>query len=479
MKGKFVLLSFLVLGTIFFINGAFANSVGLTTSNKEMTIYTGEVGTVYLTVSNNQDFRDRISVSVFPQYIEGITTSLEGYSIDLNAYSNKTLYLVFNVPDCAEEAKISFTVTVVSSTNNDMMDSKAVIINTERKNPVCISDVKLDTYVMSPGSLVRIGAYVTNPSVESSLPVYVQISVVKDNEILQRFDEKIETIDAKKTEEIDKVYQISKYASPGFYKIEVGLKDYLNRIVSTKSVEFRISEISNITTEKTMKWGIFAQTILINAKNEGNVPSSDFYVSESIPSFATPFFFPQIEPDVKENVDNRVVYKWLVVSLAPGQEKTITYSVSIWNALLIIFGLGVVTYYVFMQTFAVSINKKHSYSGPLTKEREISIFLEIKNHSRHEIKEILVRDFVPGVATVVERFDTLRPTLRKVTGGTELIWTLDSLRPGEERVVNYRIRPVVNIIGTLKLPMAYIKYLDKKKEVNKVLSKGAYIKASV
>jgi rRNA processing protein Gar1 len=90
-----------------------------------------------------------------------------------------------------------------------------------------------------------------------------------------------------------------------------------------------------------------------------------------------------------------------------------------------------------------------------------------------------VRDFVPAVATVVERFDTLRPTLRKVTGGTELIWTLDSLRSGEERVLNYRIRPVVDIIGTLKLPVAYVKYLDKKKEVNKAVSKVAYIKASV
>ena len=477
MKEKVVLLSFLALFTLFF-STAYAGNVGVTTNVKELTIYTGEVGTVYLTVSNAQDFRDRISVSVFPQYIEGITTSLESYSIDLNANSNRTLYLVFNVPDCAEDAKLSFTVTVVSSVNNDVKDSKQIIINVERKNPVCISDVKLDKYVLPPGSLVNIGAYITNPSIESSLPVYVQVNVVKDKETLQRFDEKIETIDAKSTQEVKEGYVIPKYADPGFYEIKVSLKDYLNRIVSTKSIQFRVSEVSNVTTEKDVRWGIFAQTVLITAKNEGNVPSNDFYVSESIPSFAAPFFFPQIEPDIKGAVDNRVAYKWLITSLAPGQEKVISYSVSIWNALLIIFAIGVITYYVFRQTFAVSISKKHSYAGPLTKEREISIFLEVKNNSRHEIKEILVRDFVPGVATIVERFDTLRPTLRKVSGGTELIWTLDSLRSGEERVLNYRIRPVVDIMGTLKLPMAYIKYLDRKKEVNKVLSKTAFIKAS-
>jgi hypothetical protein len=44
-----------------------------------------------------------------------------------------------------------------------------------------------------------------------------------------------------------------------------------------------------------------------------------------------------------------------------------------------------------------------------------------------------------------------------------LAWKLDYLRPFDERVITYSVRPVMEVSGTLKLPKATIKYLDKKK----------------
>jgi predicted transcriptional regulator len=42
------------------------------------------------------------------------------------------------------------------------------------------------------------------------------------------------------------------------------------------------------------------------------------------------------------------------------------------------------------------------------------------------------------------------------------------LKAGEERVITYRIKPVVNIIGTLKLPGAKVSFtLKKKKQARK------------
>jgi hypothetical protein len=102
--------------------------------------------------------------------------------------------------------------------------------------------------------------------------------------------------------------------------------------------------------------------------------------------------------------------------------------------------------------------------------------LEVRNRTRHEIKDVLIRDFVPSIATVVEKFDTLRPTLRKVAGGTELVWRLDSIGPLEERVLAYRVKPSVDIIGTLKLPKALMRYTDKEKKVKRVISKNIKIR---
>jgi hypothetical protein len=228
---------------------------------------------------------------------------------------------------------------------------------------------------------------------------------------------------------------------------------------------------------KTTKYGILVQTIEITVKNEGNVPTGSLYISEAIPTFMKVFFFPKKEPMMEEPKDNRIIYTWAVPSLNPGESYTITYEISTWNAVLIAVVLVVIIAYAFVSIFSVSIEKKHKAIGPITKEREITIMLEVKNRSRNEIRDVIVRDFVPGIATVIEKFDTLRPTLRKIANGTELVWKINSLAPGDERILTYRIKPIVDIVGTLKLPKAYLKFMDKKKEIKKILSKSAYIKA--
>jgi hypothetical protein len=226
-----------------------------------------------------------------------------------------------------------------------------------------------------------------------------------------------------------------------------------------------------------VKTGLLVQTVEISVKNEGNVPTTSLYISETIPSFMKVFFFPKKEPDLEEVKDNRIVYSWLVPPLAPGNVYKITYEISTWNAVLIAIVLIVIVVYSFASIFSISIEKKHRVTGPITKDKEITIMLEVRNRTRHEIRDVIVRDFVPGIATVVEKFDTLRPTLRKIANGTEIVWKINSLAPGDERVLTYRIKPIVDIVGTLKLPKAYLKFMDKKKEVKKVLSKTAYIKA--
>jgi hypothetical protein len=189
------------------------------------------------------------------------------------------------------------------------------------------------------------------------------------------------------------------------------------------------------------------------------------------------FFFPKTEPDLQETKENRIVYSWFISSLAPGEVRIVSYDVSTWNAVLIIIILLVVVAYTFKYVFAVSLVKRHSHRGPLTKDREITVMLEVRNRTRNVIRDVTVRDFVPAIATVIEKFDTLRPTLRKVAGGTEIVWTVPVLGPEDERVITYRIRPVVDITGTLKLPKAYARFIDNQKEVKKILSKSVFIKA--
>ena len=481
MKTKALLILAFMLLLVF--NECLAEGVDLSLKPKILTAYTGESSIAEITVKNNQAFSDTFSLSIFPPYYQGIIPSLERYSLTLEPQESQTLKIYFEIPECAEETSTSFAITATSRKNENVSDSKNLVLETIRKFGVCIYGASLNKQKLNPGETLTIEVTLKNPSESLSQPLNLQTNVLFNREVVKRFDDYFETIEGKATKIVTHDFEVGKYQTPGFYTVEVLLKDKYGTIVNKKELQFNVATI-NASSEpnylpivKTVKNGLLVQTIEISVKNEGNVPTTSMYVSEAIPTFMKVFFFPKKEPDLEEVKDNRIVYSWLVPPLTPGSSYTITYEISTWNAVLIAVVLIVIVVYAFASIFSISIEKKHRIIGPITKDREITIMLEVKNRTRHEIRDVIVRDFVPGIATVVEKFDTLRPTLRKIANGTEIVWKINSLAPGDERVLTYRIKPIVDIVGVLKLPKAYLKFMDKNKEVKKILSKSAYIKA--
>jgi hypothetical protein len=102
----------------------------------------------------------------------------------------------------------------------------------------------------------------------------------------------------------------------------------------------------------------------------------------------------------------------------------------------------------------------------------------VRNKTSHEIRDVEVRDFIPSIARVVEKFDTLKPRIKSTEGGTELRWSFDSLKARDERVLTYKIRPVVDVVGNLNLPHAHVKYSDRKKVKRMLASKSLAVKPS-
>jgi len=134
----------------------------------------------------------------------------------------------------------------------------------------------------------------------------------------------------------------------------------------------------------------------------------------------------------------------------------------LWNVWLALIVIGAAVIVAFKYVFKVSVIKKVRLIGPLAKGKEIIVSLDVRNRSLGEVKDVAVRDSVPSVAEVVERFETIRPTVKRTTTGTALIWKFDALKAGEERVLTYRIKPTVEILGTLRLPAASVMFSTKK-----------------
>jgi hypothetical protein len=474
---KFAPLAVLAISFLLLSSLSLAQDLKVTISNNNIVAYSNETQAVEINIFNNQDFADKFSITVFPtQSPDGITVILGDYVLTVPSRSNATTKLYINVPECPEEVNRIFTINVKSITDDTLIESKSISLNPIRKYQVCLSDLTLDKYLINPGDAITIRTSITNPTSTPSMPLNLRTNILRNKDVIESFDERIESVLSKSTQKVERVYSFNKYIAYGFYTIEVVLKDSFNRVISSKKTDLRVVAAENVTFEKTSKWGLMGQTIVIKVKNEGNNVSREILVTEAVPLFLKPFFFPKIEPKSETVKENRIVYTWVVDSLQAGEEKTIIYEINLTSAWVIVLILAILVFFAFKYVFTLSLIKKHKYIRPLTKEREISIFLEARNRTRHLIKDLYIRDFVPSIATVVEKFDTLRPVMRKTAGGTELVWKLNFLRPGEERVITYRIKPVIEIAGTLKLPNAHMRYESKKKEIRRVFSKSTFFK---
>jgi hypothetical protein len=80
---------------------------------------------------------------------------------------------------------------------------------------------------------------------------------------------------------------------------------------------------------------------------------------------------------------------------------------------------------------------------------------------------------------VVKEFDTLKPEVKVTQTGTTLIWKIDKLRPKEDRVLTYRIKPVMNLEGKVKLPKAYFSYKLGKIVISRVAEKIVFFSKKV
>lgn len=90
---------------------------------------------------------------------------------------------------------------------------------------------------------------------------------------------------------------------------------------------------------------------------------------------------------------------------------------------------------------------------------EMTVILHIRNRGQNKIKDIELTDFVPALVSVGGDvpIGSLKPNkvLKHEKKGTTIVkWTIDTLDASEERVLSYRIKSELSILGSFSLPAA-------------------------
>ena len=436
--------------------------------------------TVKITIYNDQNFEDVFSLSLFPSSIYGISGTFQVPTIKVRARSSESVYILFTASINAEEIPIHFKITVTSSKTGY---SKQLTLTAKAKRtvPVYISDVRVNKYLVNPGETIRVFVDLTNVEDQISGKYFVDLNITKDRQTVYTNRKEVEAIEPRSTRTLEFIYNFDKYAPNGTYEIYVSLRNKENEKVYEKGpivvkVKGRVVLPSSYT-EKEVHYGILTSEVVIKVKNEGNIPSGPFLVTETLPSIARNFFVAET-PVISENVtDGTVTYIWRIENLNPGETAIIRYKIFVFHFWLILVSVGLLLIYLFHITFSLSIKKSTLYRGPIKREKTIKVVINVKNKTNKNIRNVKVIDFVPALFKVLNKFDTLVPKIKRMKDGYELEWRIYSLKPKEERVLIYYLKPIVDIVGEVKLPETRIEYKEKNKK-KVIKSRKATIKSS-
>lgn len=207
----------------------------------------------------------------------------------------------------------------------------------------------------------------------------------------------------------------------------------------------------------------------LNVRNTGNVRNT-----QQVKDPVSLWTLPLVKSDGQSEVIDGERYLVWKVELGPNESVEIPMAI---NYRLLVYGLLILLllggFYWYAQS-PLSLQKTavttRGDEGVLS---EIKITLELKNHTGRPIKNVTVTDIVPSIANVDKSLElgTLKPQETKQTkNGTKVIWSLAELDAHEHRLITYKIKAKLNILGTFSLPRAETEFERKKGQYRKAYS---------
>jgi hypothetical protein len=99
---------------------------------------------------------------------------------------------------------------------------------------------------------------------------------------------------------------------------------------------------------------------------------------------------------------------------------------------------------------------------------EMTVVLRIRNRSQNKLKEIEITEFIPALVSIGKEVSigSLQPTKvlkHEKERSTIVKWTIDTLDATEERVLSYKIKSKLSILGSFSLSAAKASFKSNNK----------------
>lgn len=251
-------------------------------------------------------------------------------------------------------------------------------------------------------------------------------------------------------------FEVPEGTSPGKYNLELAIFQEGQKGDSVTQ-NFEIISLENIDFDSKENDRIFEYSESLYATNNGN-SETNVELNKTLPNYMNPITSFNTSTDRVEETSGGSTYYW-EFDLAPGESVAVSYRIRYWPPLVVLSVLFTGIILLKRLYTGVSFSKKARRT-----EEGIRVHIEVENRSSHKIDNLNVTDFVPDIAAVEEEFPMAKPVIRKTNNGTRLVWKIDSMAPGEQRVFEYTIKPLVEVEGGVTLPAAELEMAEERIE---------------
>jgi len=233
--------------------------------------------------------------------------------------------------------------------------------------------------------------------------------------------------------------------------------------------EIDLREKSNIATTEKEKGNIFYSTLAITKKNEGNVVSDvSIIIRKNI--FANAFTTIDTKPTSAEKSAAFFTYQW-EAALKPGESISVEINTNYLLPLGILAGIAIIAIIIAIYfSSPLVIKKKVRRIKSKTGEFALKVMIQVK--ARKDMAKLVLRDRIPHLAELHERFGTIKPA--RVDRARRMIeWEVPELKKGEEHIFSYVLISKVSILGGYHIPNSFatfeIKGKSKQASSNRVI----------
>jgi len=432
MKRMLILLFLLILFMPFSL--AFAQNMNVDVTPSE-SIYAGRVAEFDVSIENNGE-SDWFSLSVFGTVPEWIT--IEKPSLYIESGKKAVTKIWISPSENALQSTYKYNILVSRATDNSKVE-KQILISVLQKSLVVIDSVDASCISCEPGQDISVSAKIKNVGSKTLAGLKLQFEFLGMERIID-----IGTMEVNSEKDVVTNFFIDELKEPGTYNVSLKLiKD--DTVLDSEILKFSVKGVSNIVSTEKEDNNLFGRYVTIEIVNNGNMKSKYQVTSDCISNWYGAY-------SGREYIFFNNKCLW-TDNIGPGEKIIIKYSEVYWVSILILLALIVFVIYFYMQNTALSIRKKIIRKYPATEGRKYSFSIEVVNRGK-SVENIIIRDKVPSMFEIEKSFETVKPVVKKTEKGTELIWKVGRLKSGEVRILHYKVKTLIGLLGNYKMPVA-------------------------